>query len=119
MTPNAAVWKLPEDSTTAALTGAVLATLSALEGIPRPRIELHADVSQSRALKIEVVQRSVRVAADPGAPGEDDEQMPLSELLPALALRLARQVVAPHGGHAELTPLPGRGSVVQMIFPLP
>ena len=43
VTPNAAVWKLPEDSTTAAITGAVLATLSALEGIPRPRIELHAD----------------------------------------------------------------------------
>ena len=119
VTPNAAVWKLPEDSTTAALTGAVLATLSALEGIPRPRIELHADVSQSRALKIEVVQRSVRVAGDPGAPAEDEEQMPVSELLPALALRLARQVVAPHGGHAELTPLPGRGSVLQMIFPLP
>lgn len=118
VTPNAAVWKLPEESTTAAITGAVLATLSALEGIPRPRIEVHADASQSRALKIEVVQRSVRVVADPGAPVEGDEQMPISELLPALALRLARQVVAPNGGHAELTPLPGRGSVLQMIFPL-
>lgn len=118
VTPNAAVWKLPEESTTAAITGAVLATLSALEGISRPRIEVHADASQSRALKIEVVQRSVRVVADPGAPVEGDEQMPISELLPALALRLARQVVAPNGGHAELTPLPGRGSVLQMIFPL-
>ena len=57
--------------------------------------------------------------ADPAAPAEGDEQMPVSELLPALALRLARQVVAPHGGHAELTPLPGRGSVLQMIFPIP
>lgn len=119
VTPNAAVWKLPEESTTAAITGAVLATLSALEGIPRPRIELHADVSQSRALKIEVVQRSVRVVADPGAPAEGDDQMPVSELLPALALRLARQVAAPHGGDAALTPLPGRGSVLQMTFPLP
>ena len=44
--------------------------------------------------------------------------MPISELLPALALRLARQVVAPGGGHAELRSLPGRGSVLQMIFPL-
>ena len=119
VTPNAAVWKLPEDSTTAAMTGAVLATLSALEGIPRPRIEVHADVTQSRAVKIEVVQRSVRAAGDPGAPVEGEEQMPLSELLAALALRLARQVVTPLGGHAELTPLPGRGSVLQMIFPLP
>lgn len=119
VTPNAAVWKLPEDATTAAITGAVLATLSALEGMPRPRIELHADVSQSRALKIEVVQRHVRVVTDPGAPGEGDEQMPVSELLPALALRLARQVVAPHDGHASLTALPGRGSVLQMTFQLP
>jgi len=55
VTPNAAVWKLPEEATTAAITGAILATLSALEGIPRPRIEVHADASQSRALKIEVV----------------------------------------------------------------
>jgi len=122
VTPNAAVWRLPEESTTAAITGAVLATLSALEGVPRPRIEVHADASPGRALKIEVVQRSVRVVADPGTPGEglaDGEQMPVSELLPALALRLARQVVTPHGGHAGLTPLPGRGSVLQMIFPLP
>lgn len=118
VTPNAAVRKLPEDATTAAITGAILATLSALEGIPRPRIELHADASPARALKIEVVQRTVRVVPDPGAPGEGDELMPVAELLPALALRLAKQVVAPHGGHAELTPLPGRGSVLQMIFPM-
>nr|MBA2302579.1 hypothetical protein [Acidobacteriota bacterium] len=39
-----------------------------------------------------------------------------ADSIPALALRLARAVAAPNGGSAEITPLPGRGSVLQITF---
>ncbi|MBA2301811.1 MAG: ParB N-terminal domain-containing protein [Acidobacteria bacterium] len=116
VTPAAAVWKLPEEAATAAINGAVFATLCSLEGIRKPRVELHADAPHSRALKIEVVQRTVRVHATLGAPGADGDADNPADSIPALALRLARAVAAPYGGSAEITPLPGRGSVLQITF---
>ena len=38
------------------------------------------------------------------------------ELIPALALRLARAIATPYGGTADLTALPGSGSVLQVTF---
>ena len=116
VSPAAALWKLPDDPATAAITGGVFAALACLEGAPKARIELHADVPQSRALRIEVVQRSARV---PASLGQFDHELPrASEMIPALAVRLARLVAAPQGGGAELTPLPGIGSVLQITFPV-
>jgi ParB/RepB/Spo0J family partition protein len=110
---GAAVWRLPEAAATAAITGAVFATLACLDGVDNPRIEVRADVPRTRALKIEVVQRAVRIPANLGA-GHDPGRP--AELLPALALRLARALAADHGGNAELTPLPDVGSVLQITF---
>lgn len=112
--PAAAVWKLPDDPATAAINGAVFAALSCLEGVAKPRIELHADVAHARALRIEVVQRSARVSPSLGQP--DQEPSRPSDVLATLAVRLARLVAAPLGGGAELTPLPGIGSVMQITF---
>lgn len=112
----AAGWKLPEEAATSVIRGAVFATLSWLDGVSQPRVEVHAEALQGKTLRIEVVQRSVRVPKhvslmladpDPGSP---------PELVSALALRLARTVAAPYGGGAELTPLPGVGSVLQITF---
>ena len=113
---GAAVWNLPEQATTVVITGAVLATLACLDGVDAPRIEVRADVPRLRALKIEIVQRSVRVPANLGAhPAEHDPGRP-SELLPALALRMARALAVDYGGNAELTPLPDVGSVLLITF---
>jgi hypothetical protein len=117
VTPGAAVWKLPEEAVTAALTGAVLAALSYLEGPERPRVEVHADAARTRSLNIEVVQRGARVS--PEAAQSADQATSSVELIPALALRLAKQVAAACGGTAELSALPGSGSVLQMTFPAP
>ena len=69
----------------------------------------------SETVRVEVVQRAARV---PATLGSDDVAglTRQAELIPALALRLARQVATPLGGSAELTPLPGVGSVLQITF---
>jgi hypothetical protein len=118
VSPSAAVWKLPEDSTAAAISGAVHATLSFLHGVARQRIELHADAQHPRSVKIEVVQRVSPVAASFSSADSGSEVARPEELLTRLALRFARSVAAPLGGGAELTALPGAGSVLQITFGL-
>jgi hypothetical protein len=118
VSPSAAVWKLPEDSTAAAISGAVFTTLSFLHGVSRQRIELHADAQHPRSVKIEVVQRVARVAASLRSAANGSEVAGPEEVLTRLALRFARSVAAPLGGSAELTPLPGTGSVLQITFGL-
>jgi hypothetical protein len=118
VSPAAAVWKLPEEAAAAAISGAVFATVSCLAGAPRQRIELHADAQNPRVVRVEVVQRAARVAPNVGATDNIAEVSRPADLLPALALRLARSIAAPLGGGAELTPLPGIGSVLQITFGL-
>jgi hypothetical protein len=115
-TPAAAVWKLPEDSAAAVVTGAIFATLGCLDGVARPRVEIHADATHPRALKIEVVQRAVRMPASL----EDDfvtrDSGRAGELIPAVALRMARTIAAAQGATIEVTALPGNGSMLQITF---
>jgi ParB/RepB/Spo0J family partition protein len=117
VTPAAAVWKLPEGAATAVLTGAVFATLGCLDGVAKPVVQVQADAANARMLKIEVVQRAVRVPPDLGERAAEQETGRATELSPALALRMTRTVAAAHGGTAELTPLPGLGGVLQITFP--
>ena len=114
--PAASVWKLPEEALTAVIAGGVFGALALVDGVANPRIEIHADVSPSRTLKIEVVQRSVRVHPKIGDYLNEIEFVRGHELIPALALRLARSIAMPYGGGADLTALPGSGSVLQVTF---
>jgi hypothetical protein len=59
-----------------------------------------------------------RVAASLGTADNGSEVSRPEELLTRLALRFARSVAAPLAGSAELTPLPGTGSVLQITFGL-
>ena len=112
MTPPAAVWTLPEEQTTAVITGGVFAAIAALDGTAAPRVEIHAESPQPRTLRIEVVQRVARVRQ----PGSEVDPSTPADLVAALALRAARTLASAHGGTADLTPLPGQGSVLQMTF---
>lgn len=114
--PAAAVWKLPEDQTAAVITGAIFATLAPLEGIAVPRVEVHADAPNPRTLRIEVVQRAVRLPSVAATSSIEMDASRPSEMIGALALRMARAMAAAHGGTAELTPLPGQGSVLQITL---
>jgi hypothetical protein len=112
VTPPAAVWMLPDEQTTAVITGGVFAALASLDGTPAPRVEIHAESPQPRALRIEVVQRVARVRQ----PGSDLDASRPADLVAVLALRAARALAAAHGGTADLTPLPGQGSALQMTL---
>ena len=116
VTPSAGVWRLPEDAMTAVLNGGLFAMLSCLEGVPAPRLELTAEAAHMRTLKIEVLQRVVRVVPKPEIDFADRDLGRPEELIPALALRTARTVAAAYGGSAELSPLPGSGSVMRITF---
>jgi hypothetical protein len=112
VTPPAANWMLPEEQATAVITGGVFAALASLEGVPSPRIEIHAESPQPRTLRIEVVQRVARVRPS----GSDLEPGQPADLAAALALQAARRLAASYAGTADLTPLPGQGSALQMTF---
>ena len=112
VTPPAAVWMLPEEQATAVITGGVFAALASLDGFPAPRVEIHAESLQPRTLRIEVVQRAARVRQ----PGPEVDTTTPADLVAVLALRAARALASAHGGTADLTPLPGQGSALQMTF---
>ena len=112
VTPPAAIWMLPEEQATAVITGGVFAALASLEGMPAPRIEIHAESPQPRTLRIEVVQRVARVKPS----GSEVDVSRAADLAAALALRAARTLASAYGGTADLMPLPGQGSVLQMTF---
>lgn len=112
VTPDAAVWMLPEEQATAAIAGGVLSALAALEGVPAPRVEIHAESPQPRMLRIEVVQRAATVRQ----PGSGLAAGSPADLVAALALRAARALASAHGGTADLAQLPGQGSALQMTF---
>lgn len=113
VTPQAAVWRLPEHAAMTAISGGIFGMLALIEGATNPKLELHADAPHGRTLKLEIVQRTIRVP--PGILASLDSEHP-TDLVPAVALRTARQVSTAHGGTAELSPLPGSGTVLQLTF---
>lgn len=119
VTPAASVWKLPEDALAAVIAGGVFGAMALIEHVASPRIEIHADVSPARTLKIELVQRGARVHPKIGEYLSELEFVRDTDLIPALALRLARTIAAPYGGSAEMSALPGSGSVLQITFASP
>ena len=116
VTPAAGAWRLPEDAMTAVLNGALFAMLSCLEGVASPRVEVNAEAAHMRTLKIDVLQRVVRMVPKPEVDFADRDLSRPEELIPALALRIARSLAAAYGGSAELSPLPGFGSVMRITF---
>ena len=113
---GAAVWQLPEDSTTAAIAGALLAAVVSLDDVAKPRVELHADSPQPSTLHVDVIQRAARISPRIGELSDQDLRGRADEVITALALKIARTVTAAHGGTAELTPLKGAGSLLRMTF---
>ena len=110
---------LDEESAVTALSGGVFATLAWLEGVEEPRIELRADAPAARTAKIEIVQRSTIVSAEPARYLREPEHVPSTDLAVALGLLGAKRFAAEHGGSVEFTPIAGGGSIIQLTVTKP
>jgi hypothetical protein len=117
VSPDASTRMLAADATAAAITGGLFAIASYLEDARNPRIELHAEAAPGRALTLDIIQRTVRLASKPWTDTSDRGVRHPEALIPALALRLAMRVTGSHGGSAELSALPGQGSMLRLTYP--
>jgi hypothetical protein len=101
--PAAASWTLHEEPAAVALTGCVFATLSWLEGVESPRIDIRAEANHTRSLQIEVTQRLAAVPHDMERYLRDSSPAERAgDAVAALALQSARSVAALQDGSVEL-----------------
>ena len=108
-----------DDACGSAVIGAVLTTLSWLEGIEEPRIEIRADLPQARTLRIEVVQRMTTVPAEAARYFLEAGSIRSANLTIALGVLAVKTLTAQHGGAAEFAAIKGRGSIIRSTFMLP
>jgi hypothetical protein len=114
--PNAASYTFDENLGVVAVTGCVLATLSLLEECVEPHVEVRAATPNSRALSIDVVQRTMPIPAEVARTLREPGFARSSDLMASLGLLTAKSVAVQHGGSSEFIPIAGRGSVIQSIF---
>jgi ParB-like nuclease domain len=114
--PTAASYTFDETLGVVAVTGCVLATLSLLEESAEPHVEVRAATPNSRALSIDVVQRTTPIPAEVARGLREPGFARSSDLMASLGLLTAKSVAVQHGGSAEFIPIAGRGSVIQSIF---
>lgn len=114
--PNAASYTFDENLGVVAVTGCVLATLSLLEECVEPHVEVRAATPNSKALSIDVVQRTTPIPAEVARYLREPGFTRSSDLMASLGLLTAKSVAVQHGGSSEFIPIAGRGSVIQSIF---
>ena len=114
--PNAASYTFDENLGVVAVTGCVLATLSLLEECLEPHVEVRAATPNSRALSIDVVQRTTPIPSEVARTLREPGFARSSDLMASLGLLTAKSVAVQHGGSSEFIPIAGRGSVIQSIF---
>jgi len=112
--PAALSWTLYEEPAVVALTGCVFATLSWLEGIEAPRLEIRAEANHTRALQIEITQRLATVPHDMERYLRDSSPADrASDAMAARALQSARSIAALQDGSVELV-IENRQSTIRM-----
>jgi len=116
---DAAGFAFDDDLGAIALAGCVFATITWLEGIGEPRVEMRADAPSPRTLKIEVVQRAAAIPSETARYLRERVQMPSTDLMVALGLLAAKSFAVQNNGAVELTPIAGGGSIIQSTFSKP
>jgi ParB/Sulfiredoxin domain len=119
VTPTALSWTLYEEPAAVALTGCLFATLSWLEGVEAPRVEIRAEANHTRALQIEVSQRLASVPQDMERYLRDSSPADRAvDAIASRALQSARSIAALQGGSVELV-LGNRQSTIRMTVTRP
>jgi ParB-like chromosome segregation protein Spo0J len=99
-----------------AVTGAVTLTLSLLEEVAHPTIEISTRALESGGVAIHVVQRHQPIAADVIERFGSRTRSPWTPMRFALSALLLEHATAAHGGAADLAALDDTGSAVQLTF---
>jgi len=117
--PAALSWALYEEPAAVALTGCVFATLSWLEGVEAPRLEIRVEANHTRALQIEVAQQLATVPRDMERYLRDSSPADrATDAMAARALQSARSIAALQDGSVELV-LGNRESTIRMTVTRP
>jgi hypothetical protein len=115
--PAAASIPVDEDFAVLAISGGIFATLAWLGDADEPRIEVHADVPHPHALKIEIVQRKTSIASEALEALEDPCTVGAGDFMVAVGLQAVRAFAAESGGTVHVSPIGGRGTLIQATFP--
>jgi len=99
-----------------AVTGAVTLTLSLLERVPRPVVEITARPADTGGVSIHVIQRHEPVASDVIERFGSRTRAAWTPMLFALGALALEHATAAHGGAADLVPIDEIGSSVQLTF---
>ena len=110
---NAASFPLDDDRGLLAIGGGIFTTLSWLQGVDKPRVEVHAEAPNPRLLKIEIVQRLAAIPADAARSLQDPAT---SELAASLGWLAMNSLVSAQGGSVETSAVRGRGSVIRLTI---
>jgi ParB/RepB/Spo0J family partition protein len=111
--PNAALFLLDDDRGLLAIAGGIFTTLSWMQGLDQPRLELHADAPHPRTLRIEIVQR---MAALPSGAVHSLNDSDAADPVAAAGWLAMNALAASYGGSVEAAPVRGRGSVILLTI---
>jgi ParB-like chromosome segregation protein Spo0J len=125
--PNAAGLTLDEDLGSVVVTGCIFATLSWMDGVDEPHVEVRADAPNPRTLRVEIVQRMTPVPAELARYLREPGFIPSSDMMTTMGLLAAKSLTVRHGGTAEFgvisaksgwepAAVGNRGSVIRCTF---
>jgi hypothetical protein len=101
---------------TTALTGAVMMTLSLLEHVPQPSVEIQARLLDDGGIAVSVVQRLVPASQDVIDRFTTRTRSAWTPMIFALGAMALEHATAAHGGASDLVALDDIGSSIQLTF---
>ena len=114
--PSAGSFPVDDQRAMLAIAGGIFTTLSWMQGVDAPRVEVHAEAPNPRTLKIEIVQRLAPLPAGAVRALEDPATANLTAAAGWLAMNT---LVSTQGGSVETSPVRGRGSVILLTVGAP
>jgi hypothetical protein len=101
---------------TAALTSAVMLTLSLLEHVPQPVIRIITEPLEPGGVSVHVLQHHVPASPDVVERFTTRSRSVWTPMIFALGALALEHATAAHGGAADLLPLDENGSAIQLTF---
>jgi hypothetical protein len=97
-----------------AISGGIFTTLSWLQGISEPHVEVHAKAPGPHTVKIEIVQRAAPVPAEAVRWLRESSSVRPDEVMAAMGLVAIDTLATRQGGTFGFSPIGARGSLIQL-----